>query len=129
MEDLHSSTIDALASDQPVVMLNLMRFRERSLDGDGTGWDAYLRYSKMANKLIREQLGRIVWAGQVTGVTFGPEVHGDWHFCALVQYPSSAAFRSMMQSDAYAEANVHRQNGCEAHLIMAVDETFNGLGG
>ena len=27
----------------PVVMVNLMRFRERSLDGDGSGWDAYLR--------------------------------------------------------------------------------------
>jgi hypothetical protein len=23
-----------------VVMLNLMRFRERSLDGEGSGWDA-----------------------------------------------------------------------------------------
>jgi hypothetical protein len=31
----------------PVVMLNLMRFRERSLDGDGSGWDAYLRYSAL----------------------------------------------------------------------------------
>ena len=29
----------------PVVMLNLMRFREKSLDGNGSGWDAYLRYS------------------------------------------------------------------------------------
>jgi hypothetical protein len=26
-----------------IVMVNLMRFRERSLDGDGSGWDAYLR--------------------------------------------------------------------------------------
>ena len=25
----------------PVVMVNLMRFRERSLDGNGSGWDAY----------------------------------------------------------------------------------------
>jgi hypothetical protein len=25
----------------PIVMVNLMRFRERSLDGDGSGWDAY----------------------------------------------------------------------------------------
>lgn len=23
----------------PVVMVNLMRFRERALDGDGSGWD------------------------------------------------------------------------------------------
>ena len=31
----------------PVVMVNLMRFRARSLDGDGSGWDAYLRYSAL----------------------------------------------------------------------------------
>ena len=31
----------------PIVMMNLMRFHERSLDGDGSGWDAYLRYSAL----------------------------------------------------------------------------------
>lgn len=33
----------------------------------------------------------------------------------------------MMQSDDYALANVHRDNACESHLIMALDETFNGM--
>ena len=36
-----------LEDQGPVVMVNLMRFRERSLDGDGSGWDAYLRYSAL----------------------------------------------------------------------------------
>ena len=30
-----------------MTMLNLMRFRERSRDGKGSGWDAYLRYSAL----------------------------------------------------------------------------------
>ncbi len=42
--------LDPLA---PVVMVNLMRFRERSLDGDGSGWDAYLRYSALTVPMIR----------------------------------------------------------------------------
>ncbi len=29
----------------------------------------------------------------------------------------------MMESDDYAKANVHRVNGCEAHLIMATKTT------
>ena len=127
--DLHVSTVEALPPDQPVIMLNLMRFRDRSLDGDGSGWDAYLRYSRMTNKLIRARSGRIIWAGELNGATLGPEVHGQWDFTALVYYPRPAAFLDMMQSDEYAEANVHRENGCEAHLIMAVNETFNGLAG
>ncbi|MDG2113929.1 MAG: DUF1330 domain-containing protein [Actinomycetota bacterium] len=127
IEDLHLPTIAALSQDQPLVMLNLMKFRTDSLDGDGSGWDAYLRYSRMANKLIRERSGRIIWAGEVNGATLGPEVHGQWDYMALVSYPTPAAFLDMMQSDDYLNANVHRENGCEAHLIMAVNETYNGL--
>ncbi len=129
IDDLHVATIEALPPERPVVMLNLMRFRARSLDGDGTGWDAYLRYSRMANKLIRDRSGRIIWAGELNGATLGPEAHGQWDFTALVRYPTPAVFLDMMQSDDYAKANVHRENGCEAHLIMAVNETFNGLAG
>jgi hypothetical protein len=37
--------IRRLPPDQPIVMLNLVKLRARSADGDGSGWDAYLRYS------------------------------------------------------------------------------------
>jgi hypothetical protein len=55
----------------PVTMLNLMRFRERSLDGNGSGWDAYLRYSALAIKLIKARGGTIAWTGQAEGVVLG----------------------------------------------------------
>ena len=127
IEDLHVETVAALAQDEPVIMLNLMKFRSESLDGDGSGWDAYVRYSRMANKLIQERSGRIVWAGEVNGAALGPETHGDWDYTALVSYPSPGAFLDMLQSEDYRKANVHRENGCESHLIMAVGETFNGM--
>lgn len=129
IDELHVAAVEGLPPDEPVVMLNLMRFRDTSLDGDGSGWDAYLRYSKMANKLIKERDGRIFWAGEVNGTPFGPEVHGQWDYVALVNYPNPAAFLDMMQCDDYALANVHRANGCEDHLIMAVGQTFNGMAG
>ena len=37
----------------PVVMVNLMRFHDCSLDGDGSGWDAYLRYSALTVPMIK----------------------------------------------------------------------------
>ncbi|MGY3456302.1 hypothetical protein ACVWW5_001752 [Bradyrhizobium sp. LM3.4] len=45
-----------LDQDAPVVMLNLMRFHERSRDGDGSGWDAYLRYSAVTVPMIKARL-------------------------------------------------------------------------
>ena len=50
VEHLNIEALSALPDDAPVAMLNLMRFRERSLDGNGSGWDAYLRYSALAIK-------------------------------------------------------------------------------
>lgn len=129
IEDLHRAAVEGLAPDEPIIMLNLMKFRAESLDGEGSGWDAYVRYSRMTNKLIKERAGRIVWAGEVGGIPFGPEAHGDWDYTALVTYPNPAAFLDMMESDEYAAANVHRDNGCASHLILAVNETFNGMAG
>ena len=48
--------------DGPVVMVNLMRFRERSLDGDGSGWDAYLRYSALTVPMIKARGGTLLYA-------------------------------------------------------------------
>lgn len=122
--DLNDEALRALPDDAPVVMLNLMRFRERSLDGNGTGWDAYLRYSRLTIGLIKAQGGTIIWTGDAEAVALGvPERH-RWDYAALVRYPSRAAFLAMMQSPEYAVANVERENGCADHTIVALRETY-----
>ena len=55
----------------PVVMVNLMRFRERSLDGDGSGWDAYLRYSALTVPMIKARGGTLLWTGDARAVAIG----------------------------------------------------------
>src|SRR5882757_7651371 len=60
IDHLNIGTLSALPDDAPVVMLNLMRFRDQSLDGKGSGWDAYLRYSALAIKLIKARGGTII---------------------------------------------------------------------
>ncbi|CAN5206863.1 DUF1330 domain-containing protein [soil metagenome] len=122
--DLNDEALRALPDDAPVVMLNLMRFRETSLDGDGSGWDAYLRYSRLSIRLIKAQGGTIIWTGDAEVVALGvPERH-RWNYAALVRYPSRAAFLAMMHSPEYAEANVERENGCADHAIVAMRETY-----
>jgi hypothetical protein len=60
IDHLNIGVLSALPDDAPVVMLNLMRFRDQSLDGKGSGWDADLRYSALAIKLIKARGGTII---------------------------------------------------------------------
>lgn len=124
VDELHDETLDAIADDTPVVMVNLMKFRDQSLDGHGTGWDAYVRYSRGVNHLIRGVGGGIVWTGDAHGASFGPAEYGNWDFVALVRYPSKQAFRSFITSPEYEAQNQHRLNGCESHVIIATQEAY-----
>lgn len=127
IDHLNVDALRALPDDGPVTMLNLMRFRERSLDGKGSGWDAYLRYSALTIKLIKAAGGTIVWTGEAQAVALGmPDAH-RWDYVALVRYPSRAAFLEMMTSAGYQAANVERENGCADHAIIAIRETYNKL--
>ena len=127
IEHLNDEALRKLPDDAPVVMLNLMRFREKSLDGNGSGWDAYLRYSRLTITLIKAQGGTIIWTGDAEAVALGvPDKH-RWDYVALVRYPSRAAFLAMMQSPDYAVANVERENGCADHAIVAIRETYNNV--
>jgi uncharacterized protein (DUF1330 family) len=122
--ELNEQALKALADDGPVTMLNLMRFRERSRDGKGSGWDAYLRYSALTIKLIKARGGTIIWTGNAEAVALGESDRHRWDYVALVRYPSRAAFLDMMQSPEYAAANLERENGCADHAIIAVNETY-----
>lgn len=123
---LNVKGLEALAPDQPVVMLNLMRFRPRSLDGNGSGWDAYLRYSAVTVPMIKARGGTLLWTGKARTVALGGEEGNRWDFVALVHYPTVAAFLDMMTSAEYeTQADPHRRNGCAEHLIIATTEAYS----
>ena len=124
IDHLNEQALKALPDEGPVTMLNLMRFRERSLDGNGSGWDAYLRYSALTIKLIKGRGGTIIWTGNAEAVALGMPDQHRWDYVALVRYPSRAVFLDMMTSAEYAAANVERENGCADHAIIAVSETY-----
>jgi uncharacterized protein (DUF1330 family) len=127
IDHLNEQALKALPDDGPVTMLNMMRFRERALDGNGSGWDAYLRYSALTIKLIKGHGGTIIWTGNAEAVALGVPDQHRWDYVALVRYPSRAAFLDMMTSTEYAAANVERENGCADHAIIAVSETYRNF--
>jgi len=123
---LNIEGLERLDRNAPVVMLNLMRFNARSGDGDGSGWDAYLRYSAITVPMIRARGGTLLWTGDAKAVALGPQAGNDWDFVALVFYPTVAAFLDMMTSESYErEADPHRVNGCAEHVIIATSEAYS----
>jgi uncharacterized protein (DUF1330 family) len=115
-----------LEHEGPVVMVNLMRFHDRSLDGDGSGWDAYLRYSALTVPMIKARGGTLLWTGDAKAVALGEQDGNQWDYLALVYYPSVAAFVEMMTSEDYeTRCDPHRRNGCAEHVIIATAEAYS----
>jgi uncharacterized protein (DUF1330 family) len=118
--------LEALEHQGPVVMVNLMRFHARSLDGDGSGWDAYLRYSALTLPMIKARGGTLLWTGDAKTVALGEPDSHQWDYLALVYYPSVAVFVDMMTSADYeTQCDPHRRNGCAEHVIIATAEAYS----
>jgi uncharacterized protein (DUF1330 family) len=123
---LNVEGLKALDHQGPIVMVNLMRFRERSLDGDGSGWDAYLRYSALTVPMIKSRGGTLLWTGEAKAVALGEQDRNAWDYLALVYYPSLAAFIDMMTSADYeTRCDPHRTSGCAEHVIIATKEAYS----
>lgn len=122
---LNEELVRGLADTGPVVMINLVRLRERSKDGDGSGWDAYVRYSQAFLPLLKACGGVILWGGKPEGLAYGDLGDVRWDYVVLVRYPSRADFLRTVTSDAYAQANVERENGVEDHVILSATETYS----
>lgn len=109
-------SLKALASerrDGPVVMINLLRFRdragypERSQDTPCSGAEAYRRYAEIAGPMIQRLGGSMVWLAAVDQVVIG-DPDECWDQALLVQYPSRAVFLEMLRIPEYRAATRHR---------------------
>lgn len=122
---LNIEGLEDMEHQGPIVMVNLMRFRDRSLDGDGSGWDAYLRYSALTVPMIKARGGTLLWTGDTKAIALGPQAGNQWDYLALVYYPSVAAFIDMMTSADYeSRCDPHRRNGCAEHVIICTKEAY-----
>lgn len=123
---LNIEGLKELEHQGPVVMVNLMRFHARSLDGEGSGWDAYLRCSALTVPMIKARGGTLLWTGDARAIALGEQDGNQWDYLALVQYPDVAAFIDMMTSEDYeTRCDPHRLNGCAEHVIIATAEAYS----
>ncbi len=106
--------------DGPIVMVNLLKFRDKAEYEDGretdlTGREAYMLYGAAVSQLITEYGGRIIFAGDVTNLTIG-EVEELWDEVALAEYPNRGALVAMSTSEEFAKIAAHRTAGLAGQL-------------
>jgi uncharacterized protein (DUF1330 family) len=123
------SQIDELVSSDhegPVVMLNLLRFRDRSGDGGGSGRASYGRYGESVRSLLEAAGGRVLWQGRADSVVIGDDADA-WDAVILVEYPSRARFLDMVSQPSYREVSDHRTNALVDSRLIACTEVFRSV--
>lgn len=88
--------------DEPVVMLNLLNYRELAEPGVGvdglSGRDAYGVYGRKFAELNPRFGGEPIWMGRALNTIIGDE---DWDIVILVQYPTRRQFVEMINDPDY----------------------------
>lgn len=103
------------SNDQPIFMVNLLRYNKRANYGAGadfapcSGREAYFQRYVPAFSEVAEGTGiKAFWVGKVLAGVVVP-AEEQWDDVAIVAYPSFQAFRDLVESDAYkAKADPHR---------------------
>jgi uncharacterized protein (DUF1330 family) len=121
--------IDALRKDpstEPIVMLNLLKFRDKAQYPDGrktdlSGMQAYMLYGEAMRKVVEREGGKFVFLGAVKYLTIGV-VDQLWDIAAMVEYPSPSAFAKIATSPEVGEIGVHRAAGLEGQLLICVSQ-------
>ncbi len=108
----------------PVVMLNLLKFKETADAPDAgiSGADAYAKYAQAMRVIVEEGGGRFIWMGRVTDMVIG-ESDVDFDVVALVEYPSRQAFVKIVSDARVQSIGVHRAAGLLGQWLVAMTQT------
>ena len=123
-----------LPLDQPIAMLNLLRFRDRAeyaadvdaaIARDVSGAEAYVAYGRAAAAPFARAGGRQVWLGTPRLTVIGPEAEA-WDLAFIAEYPSGEAFLGMLRDPEYRAAVVHRQAAVADSRLIRCDSRRPG---
>jgi uncharacterized protein (DUF1330 family) len=105
-----------LPADQPVTMLNLLRYRDvadysaaddLAPEQPISGEQAYRRYGAAATPHIEKAGAEVVYHGECGPTVIGP-ADETWDSILLVRYPNPKAFLDMVTDPEYQSLSRHR---------------------
>ena len=120
----------ALGDDDPILMVNLLKFKDKAEYEDGratnlTGREAYEIYVTETREHLANVGAELILGGEVNGLLLG-EVEELWDAFGVARYPSRKAMIAMARNPAYIESEKHRAAGLAGQLNIEVSE--QGIG-
>ena len=121
----------ALGDDDPILMVNLLKFKDKAEYEDGratnlTGREAYEIYVTETREHLANVGAELILGGEVSGLLLG-EVEELWDAFGVARYPSRKAMISMARNPAYIESEKHRAAGLAGQLNIEVSEQGFGF--
>ena len=99
--------------DRPVVMLNLLRFKDHEEARRG-----YKEYVRLIRPFLDDLGATVVYAGDCSTALVAPSDH-DWDAVLMVRYPSRAVFCQMVANPKYQEITSLRTEALEEAVLQA----------
>lgn len=112
-----------LPEDQELLMLNLLRYKDRVEETGLTGESTYKQYMRAASPFFEKVDAEIVFFGRPQFMLIGPEDKELWDDILLVKYRNAREFFKMTQAKGYPselrEQSLHdsRLIYCKSHII------------
>ena len=103
----------ALPADAPVVMVNLLQFKESG------GLERYLQYGREAAPHLERVGATIRYGGTAPAVIIGDGDAPWWDAILIVEYPTPAAFIEMITTEEYAKVHEHRAAALDRGDLIA----------
>jgi uncharacterized protein (DUF1330 family) len=115
-------TLFEQAPPGPLIMLNLLKFKEMAEYTDGreigiSGLEAYAIYGSFMKKRLEADGGRFIFSANTHLLVIGD---GDlaWDAVGIVEYASLESFKEIVFSVEYQEMSLHREAGLEHQLLI-----------
>jgi uncharacterized protein (DUF1330 family) len=117
--------------DQPILMINLVRFRENAQYPEGSGYapcsgaDAFDIYVETASEVAAQVGARVLVGEKIDNIFIGPEDE-KWDRFYLLWYPSKRVLLDLLSSPEFIALTVHRTAGLlDARMLKCDGSGFN----
>ncbi len=110
---------------QPVIMVNLLKFKDKATYKDGedvSGREAYGRYAKAFGQMLKDRniQAQTLYGGHINHFLIG---QGDWDAVALVSYPDAATMFEAVSNEDYRKLHRHRKAGLAEQMLISCDDS------
>ncbi len=109
--------------DTPVTMINVLKFKGKTGNGNETGVEAYTRYGLNTLPFMKKHGAKLIWRGQVKGTLIGDD-QDQAHVVMLVKYPTLQNFIDMTSDPEYVKVSKDRTIALEYGGLWASEEEY-----